>query len=409
MTTPLNPNAPSRVDYLAKTVPAQFTAVASSPFGGQAIATIGPDQGQYWFPTFIVVASSVGKDPTDSGIRPSCTVYAGARGIYDVTTYVDDTASGNQDTSSIISGVMLQPGEVVTAIWDGNENSGTAVLKVYGYVSNIPLAASGYLPESPGTHFSGHLTTIATAAIPFSALGNPPSSLASGATFTTPFIDLSAFQSYILTLQAFTLTGLTNFNPVSVTLKWVIAPFNQTVRDEFYEFFSNQSGVVTGDCSDNGQLIVSDQCHGNWLQITLHNDGPDTVHIGMGVAGNSRQMGSPYVREDDVLGAATSRSADNLLLDQVRVNVAAGVAEKWGTRIGCGRVLFRMTANTQIFNFDIIIPGASVITERFVVAANTTALQEYILPNRGAQFTITNTGAANGPYAIQVFRQMPPW
>src|SRR5439155_499367 len=89
-------------------------------------------------------------------------VYHGSPAAIGPTTFVDDTFQGNSDTSSIISGVIVQFGDSVTVQFSNGKVGDTALATLYGQVSNRP---DEFTFLSPGTHFGGHAATGVTSLV----------------------------------------------------------------------------------------------------------------------------------------------------------------------------------------------------------------------------------------------------
>lgn len=410
---PVDPNAPARVDVLDKVVVAPaFTFGVPNNLSSQTVATIGPDAGQYWYPTMIVVSSVAGSGntaATASG-KPFCTVYVGGPGVYDLTSYLDDTQIGVNDTTTICSGMMVQPGQKISAIWQmlgSPPPNQTTVMHIYGYVSNVPLSANVFLPGIPGARFAGHLEPNGEQIFPIPL----PGAMNAGTSYDSGFIDISKFESYTINVDASTIPVPTNSNSIAVTILQYDIPGSTILRADFAEFYANQAGAVgTGfPQTQNGQLVVRDQCHGNWLRVILHNSGVDQIGVSLTIAGQSRPVGGLYIREFSDLITTNFRSPDNLILDALQTAVPAGRQDVWTTQVGCGPCMFIMIDQTQTFTMDVLIAGAQVISDRFTLVAGSTTRTVYYLPNRGARILVTNTGAAGGVYGLKVVRIVPPY
>lgn len=397
MTTPVNPNAASRVDYLEKTGPATFDAT------GTATTVFRVDSGQYWYPRLIRITAT---QSGPFGLVPKCTVYLGAVTVLDNSTYIDDTAFGTNDVTTIIAGAIVQNGQAITVKWTGGTNGQQATALLSGIVSNVPLSADIYTPEVPGARFIGH--QLQSTANVSGGLG--VASLASGAHVTLT-VDLSAYQSYLFRLQATTSTAPpTGINPVRVVLEWGLGAGFTAFFTEQYIFFANQQTSVF--IANGGMLQIHDNCHGSSLTITIWNDGPDTIgNFLFNLIGNTRPLGQKYVKELSTFSSLDTSAfplyADNMLIDTPLTTLGAGAQVTIFGLMGTGRVIIILKTQTQQFTFGIKYGDMPVTTQSdgVVVAAGATTRLEYNVPYRPIQILVINNGAANGQFQIWVVAQ----
>jgi hypothetical protein len=120
---------------------------------GTAAVTLKPSVGQYWMPKFVRVSTNKANPLSVSSSY--CAVYHGPVGYAVPSTFIDDTFSTDGDTSGIISGTVVSPGEGVTAKWTNGAPNDTVVLDLYGDTSDTPPGAGFTFPETLGPHFFG--------------------------------------------------------------------------------------------------------------------------------------------------------------------------------------------------------------------------------------------------------------
>lgn len=120
---------------------------------GNGQVSLSPQVGQYWLPSLVRVSTST----VDGAFRPYCAVYQGASTIIAGNTFVDDTQTGDSDTTSVVSGTVTQFGESITAQWKSGTPNDTATLVVVGASSDSPPNVGSSLPIIPGTRFAGHV------------------------------------------------------------------------------------------------------------------------------------------------------------------------------------------------------------------------------------------------------------
>lgn len=144
MTYP-NPVAMNDRSYLVKTGSVQLDSK------GNGVLTIKPDVGQYWLPSMLRVSTINQAFP-----RAYCAIYHGGVGSAAVaaTGFVDDTYTGNGDTTSMVSGLVVEYGEGITAQFIGGNPNDTATVTILGTSMSAPPGI-GDMPPPAGSHFSG--------------------------------------------------------------------------------------------------------------------------------------------------------------------------------------------------------------------------------------------------------------
>jgi hypothetical protein len=115
---------------------------------GSGVAEVGPDANQFWLPTSIHVGTKNPQFPT-----ANCGLYVGAIGVLDYTTLIDYTFAGNNDTSSIIVGQIVENGQTISAQFLGGNPGDSAFMYVVGISSDVP-PPQGILPGYAGARFS---------------------------------------------------------------------------------------------------------------------------------------------------------------------------------------------------------------------------------------------------------------
>lgn len=102
----------------------QFTSVTLDG-SGNGRAAIGPQRvKEHW-----QVASASVSVATNNA-EASCSVYLGSTA--DATTFLSNTATGSSGDTCSISGIDMQPGMLVTAIWSGGDPGARATVVVKG-------------------------------------------------------------------------------------------------------------------------------------------------------------------------------------------------------------------------------------------------------------------------------------
>lgn len=136
------------LDYLAVQASVEFDGTGS----GKAI--LSPGAGQFWLPTIAHVGTA-----TLTGNGANCSLHVGAQKVVDYTTQVDFTFSGVSDSSTVVSGMIVSPGESITAYFNNGTPFDTGYLRVIGVSSSAPPTV-GLDPGFPGAKFTGNESTV---------------------------------------------------------------------------------------------------------------------------------------------------------------------------------------------------------------------------------------------------------
>lgn len=385
-----------RNDYLIKV--GNSTVAAD----GTATATVSPDVGQYWYPTFIRVSSNNTVAPF-----PLAIVYTGAPTVFDQTTYLDDTNTGQNDTTSICSGMVLQYGEAITAKWSLATPGASVTITVFGLSSTFPTAVGNLIPASPGTHFTGHNPININALLGGNSAANI--TLATGTSTVLPAVNTFQFSSLILNVD----TGCnapTAYNPVKIVLQWsdsLAGTANSNVIfEQSFEIHARQSGTFPN--ANGGFFIYHDSVHGKSVSVTIFNNGPNTVTIfDYELTGSNVNVGALYCNE--ILNPAISPLTGFINQDQILVSVSAAInintTVNFSSRMGPGNLVFVMTAGAQpitfAFQFGSDVNSADTLTQ----AANSTTHFSYVCPARSIKWAISNGAVGASSYTLRVFRQ----
>ena len=134
--------------------------VSGRTIGGAATATasIGPAQGDFWTPSMVRVTTQPFPQNNPYTYIPRCDLYHGPAGSYTPDLLIDNTYLGSGDVSTICSGIVVEPGQTLTAIWtndDGSTSFDTGIMTVYGRAfDNLQELQNEFAPV-PGARFSG--------------------------------------------------------------------------------------------------------------------------------------------------------------------------------------------------------------------------------------------------------------
>lgn len=274
---------------------------------GNGVAVLKPDANEFWAPDFLRVSTASQKVPF-----AYCAVYHVSPGVtIGPTSFIDDTYGGNNDTSSIISGTIVQFGESIVAQFTGGTPGDTAVLSIYGMHSDLPIGMD-VLPSSPGTHFSNRLNFASD--IPALIDSASFATLTHGAsTFypsTSTTYQTSRYQSFKLKLNC---SGTGNKSYFGVQIQWFFdsAGTNQ-ISTEYFVFSSNTNDQY-------GQGIV----RGPFLRLRVFNYDNIDSSFSFSLYGSQRSEVRTQFRTLQSLNAAIGVGTDNILMSSIVTNLAA--------------------------------------------------------------------------------------
>ena len=183
---------------------------------GNGTITLRPDTGQFWLPISVHIGTR-NQSPTLSGYSGvSCALYAGGPpGALSVNNafLVDNTAQGSNDTSTILSGQIVSPGQAVVCRFLNGFPSDTAFVQLSGLVSDVP-PAMGIVPSIPGARFLGSATVETES--PFAwrpTIVLQPFNITIGAGATNGGFGAGPSQRFFLhTMQIIDITGVPNID-----------------------------------------------------------------------------------------------------------------------------------------------------------------------------------------------------
>lgn len=391
MTAPLG-----AADYLNRSGSVQLD------INGNGTVTLRPDVGQWWAPKFVRVSTLIQQTPV-----AYCVVYHGAVTVKNQTTFLDDTFLGNGDSSSIVSGTVVQFGEAITAVWTGGNPGDTAVLTLYGISSSVPPSI-GEMPSVPGTHFAGHLNTEVLTKLAGVPVGSPVTmpanttiTLSPDGTTTTAF-DVRNFASYYFKMLIQVSGTGTRYNFIPITLFWV-ANSNGTelIYEEFVTIWADGSGIAAFTVN-SGPLVMQDYHHGPYFLVTINNPpGQDTMLVNYNLSGSTRSLSGPSFKQLFTQDGILNNSA---------FGIPAGGSLTFPLGFAYGPVQLQMInagAANQTFKMDF---AGSSVTNNTVAVVTPAAPNQYVLfvmPKRSGLVTVTGTvGEVAGLRAITQYTKL---
>lgn len=127
-----------------------FTKTVTLDASGMGFVEFDCPVGQYWLPLSAHVATF-----NAGGDVPQCGVHITGAGSHSFSpdSLIDFTFAGNNDTTSLLGGNTVNPGQAVVAHFINGNADDTAILSMNGLISDTPPPFSA-VPQT-GNHFSG--------------------------------------------------------------------------------------------------------------------------------------------------------------------------------------------------------------------------------------------------------------
>lgn len=366
---------------------------------GNGVITLKPASGQFWAPLFVRVSTNLQSVPV-----PYCSVSHGTPGVPALPSqFIDDTYLGSGDTSSMIAGTPVYPGEAIIFTFKGGTPGDTAVASVYGMTSDVPPNL-GLFPQVPGAHFSGkpitELTTVASSIPSTSPLLLTHANPGVTDTLKTQIFDVRQWTSYYSRtfFQVPVGTG-TGYCPCSITLQWFNDSAGTTlVYEDFYEVWADTNNPPTVNFVTGGPVHIQDVHHGPYLQVTYLAGNPDSVNLSYTLNFTTRQEPTPRVMQRWAIDGSMSSSVGSL-------TVLAGTTLQLPQPLSPGRVWQRLgVGGSSGFNINFFM-GSLGIIDALGFAANTRDVREVILPKRPYKIDVVNTSGVNNTISVSLFPQ----
>lgn len=368
----------------------QRTQSVTLDANGNGTVMIGPDVSQWWTPKFVRVSTLANRTPT-----PYCAVYHGPKTITNFSVFVDDTWMGSGDTSSMISGVIVQNGDALTAQWSGGVPGDTAILSIYGVSSDVPPPISE-MPSVPGTHFSGRPAAeilSLMSQMPASAPG--PLTLGGNSSASAGPFDVRGCQSYYFNVTANVSGAATKYNAVNVNLQWSTDSSGaNVVYQESIEWWA--STPTAAFVFNGGALNLQDEQHGPYVTVVFNNlAGNNPVNYTWSLFCTSRILSGPFFQQALPPGTAVQpiNGVNGLILNFAQAFPASGTL-KVPMPLAYGEISLLMINGSAANAMTLKLDYGSDTTNNTVsnnVAFQTQLLLKYLLPKRAGLLTMTGT------------------
>lgn len=147
------------IRYLTRGLPVNLT-------GGAGTGRLTPPTGQFWIPRTVRVGATLPTNLQYPTNQPPlvCQLYHGGVGDVGSDAFVDGTANGIGDVTSVLNGTLIQPGEYLTARWDPidlfhSTINASGYLQIVGLTADtITEATSALATAVPGPGFTAPLS-----------------------------------------------------------------------------------------------------------------------------------------------------------------------------------------------------------------------------------------------------------
>lgn len=121
---------------------------------GNGLITFSPAVGQYWRPSIVHVGSLTGSAVTADVHVGAAPATRSGTAYSDPSSIKDSTPLGADDTTGILSGTVVFPGQTITVHFRNGQINDQCIAEVIGLSSPQP-PPYGNLPEIPGVRFAG--------------------------------------------------------------------------------------------------------------------------------------------------------------------------------------------------------------------------------------------------------------
>lgn len=212
--------------------------------------------------------------------------------------------------------------------------------------------------------------------------------------YTTPVIDVRAYNSYGLRLTAEGGTFL-DTDMLSVTLVFYADAAATTALfiDQYAIFRTNIAGSLS-------PIKITDQMHGGWMTVAVSDrfSSPRDVDVAFTLVGSWRPLANTYLRTQET----------GMLYNRLAALAAAGVDSR-AAELAYGRAMAVFSASgagTMQIRLDGTGAGETVYELALAAAGRTT--QEIVLPRIQSYVVLTNTSGAANSYRGRIIQQTEP-
>lgn len=365
----------------------QGTVVLDS--NGEGTILFKPDTGQFW--SIHLAHTSI-----RSNNLTQCDLHMGGlaalqQSLLDPTTIRDATILGNNDTSSILSGDIVFPGNGIAFHYTGGFPGDVAFATIIGTSYDIPPTLGAY-PDIPGARFVGsQANPLGGNLDPHGLIFNQNiANLASGSSAFTPLLPVNAYSDLTIVVNCFA-------TAVTVQLNWY-TDGSQNFRISNEEIDLNS---VTASA-----IAQSFPVKGAYLQIQVRAVGAGTAQYSILISGVARPH---YI--------AVLPNSNTIIQPPDPITIAAGASSTQNAfSVWVGPAILSVwtldaTAPTawQADLFSVPLSGAALRLFHFSSAATTANKQPaaqfsvpVFLPACPTRIVITNNDAASKTFGASL-------
>lgn len=296
---------------------------------GNGLVVLAPSVGQYWRPSIVHVGSLTGS-PVFCDLHVGAQPATQSGSTYsDPGSIKDSTPLGADDTSGILSGTVIFPGQAIIVHFKAGQVNDQCYAEIIGISSPVP-PPYGNLPTIPGVRFAGSVFNPQSNHALLSI--NEGLTLAANTSvqaFNTPnnVINVDAFAYIALNISA--VAGLN----MLVNIGWAVDPTG------LIQIASDQFSFLSGD-----QLEISIPVKSSYMSVQF------TAAVGAGGIVNWAIAGS------QVAYRAQLTDRVNILFQNAGGNVGVGATNTTDASVVMpGPAVFTAYSSTSGASFDVVL------------------------------------------------------
>lgn len=389
---------------------------AVNQIGGAGSVLLRPDTGQWWLPTLIHVATRNGRpcrvdlcSGSIAALQAGNKNFTTPSALSDSATIKDFTSLGANDTSTILSGTIISPGEGIQVNFYNGLGADVGYVEVWGTSSDVP-PPEGTQPLVPGARFTGSTNSGETpVAAPGFVLHQWPGTgvFAPGTTDSSAtLLDMRGYTSYNIRILAFKPNTSAALDAVRVNIAWL--DDTNFIYHEIYTWWADDQGGGNPPNQNDGIFELQDSVHAQYVTVNVTNISGENLSWSGEVRGSVRPLGRAYVRSVNnfpISGPVNDtiyRFADGALAggntDTFAFPLRPGFAHLWISPSVVGLfvsfrdpesnvLIFQLTCAGGNNNIDVVMPSTAVKLEVFNNTGGAIAYTGAIISDKTSQGT----------------------
>lgn len=217
--------------------------------------------------------------------------------------------------------------------------------------------------------------------------------------FNSTIIDMRAFNSYALRINAATVAAGVAFNECRVTVLFGDdAALTNITYLEVFSIFTDGNGSV-GFPSTNGRLNIQDAVHGPFMRVTVDNNSVQSISASIEILGHSRTIARRYVGNESSNGSFNVDNLSSQLLSVSGAGLGAGAFVDHLLRMAPGPVTVNILGNPGALQVAFFLPSGTQFFF-FNTVGGTNFITPMNFPRTAVRLRVTDiSGAGNSYYA----------